>query len=86
MVNPVKFLSRATGISNLIDRPETPAPQAVAAATTPTSPPPQAAPLVGAEPAPRRQNKGPRQFAPSIIGSGATADSGGVGGKTLLGQ
>lgn len=80
MVNPVKFLGRATGISNLLDKP-TPAPAPTA---SPTAQPPAPPPLVGAESAPKRPAGG-RQFAPSIIGT-AAAYAQPTGQKTLLGQ
>lgn len=94
MVNPVKFINRATGLSSIFEKGQAQQTESVRqagidaqnqAATGSNAPPPQPAPLVGQESAPRKQSKGPRQFAPSIIGSGATTDSG-SGGKTLLGQ
>lgn len=86
MVNPVKFLYKATGLQNILDpggeAPSTaPAPAQVA---TP-APPPSPAPIVGQEPTPNKPQKKMKQFAPSIIGGATSADSG-TGGKTLLGQ
>lgn len=93
MVNPVKAFTRATGLSKVTEGEQAMNNEAVRQAglagqgqtVNPSAPPPQPAPLVGQEAAPQRQGKKTRQFAPAIIGSGASADSG-SGGKTLLGQ
>lgn len=98
MVNPVKALNRATGLSNLFFEKGTAAntealraggqdAEAPTAIATPTTPPPTPAPVFGQDPAPKKSSKKPRQFSPAIIGSqtASVGDSGG-GGKTLLGQ
>lgn len=94
MVNPIKFIGRATGLSKIFEKPDDfgPGPQAAApqqAAPTEAAPPP--APFVGQSPSPSRPARKPRTFAPAIIGSGNVSGGGGSGesnsgGKTLLGQ
>lgn len=90
MVNPVKAFNRATGLSTVLDAKENAqiaavqqAGQAESQVPGSTAPPPQAAPLVGAEAAPKRAQAKTRQFAPAILGTGGDATT---GGKTLLGQ
>lgn len=90
MVNPVKAFNRATGLSNILDKGTAANTEALRQSGLNQSqgqtdaPPPQAAPLVGQEAAPKRAQSKTRQFAPAIIGSGTS--TGETGGKTLLGQ
>lgn len=91
MVNPVKAFNRATGLSNVLDKGTAANTEALrqsglnqSQGLNADAPPPSAPPLVGQDAAPKRQTKAPRQFAPAIIGSGAS--TGETGGKTLLGQ
>jgi len=84
MVNPVKFLYKATGLQNILDKGGEGPPPAQAPAITPTAAPPSTPPLVGQEPAPKKTPDRNRTFAPSIISGATTQQSG--GGKTLLGQ
>jgi len=87
MVNPVKFISRATGLSNLLDRPETPPPASTAPTQAQAAPAPQPAPILGQEPAPKRTTGRAQTYGPAVIGGGLSGGSVGEGGgKTLLGQ
>lgn len=92
MVNPIKFLGRATGISNLLDKGEnTPAGAAAASppATAAVAPPPAPAPIVGQAPTQAPPQAKPlTPVTPSIIGNAGGLNQGQqpTGYVTLLGQ